>query len=231
MSTYDEISNLQSDLIRKSQGGSLFLAPIASTVIDAEPFVYTPAAVGPPAVPASLGFKPLPEGYGDLGYLTDDGIQFENETTESNVTSWQAVEPTRAEITSDIDSLTVVAQETKLLTIGLYTGASLTPASRNASTGTVSFAKPPRPSAREYRGFAVFIDGEGEDEYIVGRIYPRLKVTNKAPQQWGKSDNAVTWGVTLSARQDSEAGYSCRYVFGGMGWRRDLAKMGFTALT
>jgi hypothetical protein len=228
--SYDSLKKLQNDLIRKASGGSLWLAPMTSDVIDAEPFAYSAAVTGPPAVPHKVDLVALPAGYEDVGYLTDDGIAQENEVTESNVTSFQSVTPTRSDITSDVDSVSIVAQETKLLTIGLLTGAALTPASRNATTGTLSIAKPERPVARHYRAFGLAVDGEGEDEFFIGRIYPKLKVTSKAAQNWAKGDDPITWGVTFTAFADATEGYSVRYVFGGLGWRNRLVEMGFTAL-
>lgn len=230
MPSYDEIKKLQNHLIRKALGGSLFLADMTADVWPSDPFAYTAAVVGPPAEPAKVDLVEMPTGYEDLGYLTDDGIGQENEVSESSTTSWQSTTPTRVDITSDVDSLTVTAQETKLLTIGLLTGAQLSAASRNAVTGTLSIAKPERPSARHYRGFALAVDGEGDDQFFIGRIYPKLKVTGKAAQNYSKGDDPITWGVTMTAFYDSAAGFSTRYVFGGMGWRNALQDMGFTAL-
>lgn len=228
MPSYDSLKSLQTDLIRKAGGGSLFLAPMTSSVINAEPFAYHAAVTGPPAVAAYVDLVALPTGYEDIGYLTDDGIAQDNEVTESNVTSWQSVTPTRSDITQDVDSITVVAQETKLLTIGMYTGADLSPTSRNSTTGTVSIPKPERPVARHYRGFGLAVDGEGDDEVFIGRIYPKLKVTGKNAQNWAKGDDPVTWGLTMTAFNDSAAGFSVRYVFGGTGWLNRLEAMGFT---
>ena len=141
-----------------------------------------------------------------------------------------AISPTRAEVTAKTQTITVVAQETKLLTISLYTGAQLSSGSANASTGTLSFGEPERPVTRFWRGCALFIDGEGPEQIIIGRIYPRLKVTGANAQNWGKGDDPVTYGVTLQAFPDAEYGTSCQYFFGGLGWRSTLEARGFTAL-
>jgi hypothetical protein len=230
INTYDDLKNLQNELIRKSLGGSMWLAPFdTADPWPEEPFVYTAAVTGPPAVPASVSLVAKPAGYDDAGYLSDDGIAQSNEVSESDVTSWQSTTPTRSDITSDVDNITIVMQETKLLSIGLYTGANLAADARNATTGTLFVPKPERPSARFYRGFALAVDGEGDDEFFIGRIYPRLKVTGKSDQNYAKGDDPLSWGVTFRAFVDSDLGYSVGYVFGGMGWRNALADMGFTA--
>lgn len=232
MTNYDALKSHKSHLIRKTLGGSAFFGPMTAAAVPPEPFVYTPAAVGPPATLESIEFVTgIFDDYRDVGLLSDDGIAFENEVSESNVTSWQSTSPTRTDITSDIDSMTLTPQQTGRLQINLWTGADLQEGSRNASTGTVSFAKSERPSTREWRMCAIGVDGEGDEQFIVGRYYPRVKVTGRSGQSFSKGDDPLTWGLTLQARYDAAAGFSCRYFFGGLGWRKALADMGFTALT
>jgi hypothetical protein len=230
VASFDETKSQNPDLIRKALGGAFFLAPITADAVTTLT-TYTAPVTGPPAVPAKIDLTELPVGYEDLGYLSDDGVGFENETSQSDVSSWQSTTPTRSDMISDTDSLTVVAQETKLLTIGLYTGAQLTAASRAANTGEVAIAKPERPSARFYRGIVIAVDGEGEDETFIARFYPRLKVTGKNAQAFGKGDDPIAWGVTFQAFFDASLGYSAKFLFGGTGWKSRLGDMGFTPLS
>lgn len=221
MATYDSLKQQDTSLIRKALGGSFFIAPE-----DADPITnLTSYTAGPPIV---IDLTTLPADWEDLGYTTDDGIGFENETSQSDVSSWQSITPTRSDILTDTDSITVVAQETKLLTIGLYTGAIIAPTALAANTFELGVAKPERPSARFYRGLALAVDGEGDDEFFIGRYYPRLKVTGKVGQKYGKGDDPISYGVTLTAFYDTTAGFSCKYLFGGLGWKDKAAAMGFT---
>lgn len=230
MASFDSLKDQNPDLIRKALGGMFAIAPITADPITTLT-TYTAAVTGPPAVPEKIDLTPLPEGYADLGYLTEDGVGFENETSQSDVSAWQSTTPVRSDMISDTDSITVVAQETKLLTLGLYTGAIIAPGSRAAQTGEVSIAKPERPSARFYRGIVIAVDGSGDDETFIARFYPRLKVTGKNAQNFGKGDDPIQWGVTFSAFFDKDLGYSAKFLFGGTGWKSRLEAMGFTALT
>lgn len=227
MANYDDIKEHDSSLIRKALGGSLFIADE-----DADPIVslttWVAAVTGPPAIPAHAELNALPTGYADLGYLTDDGIGFENETSQSDTTSWQSTAPTRSDITTDTDTITVVAQETKLTTLGLFTGAVLTATQLATNTGELQIEKPERPSARFYRALALAVDGSGDDEFLIARFYPRVKVTGKTGQKFGKGDDPISYGVTLTSYTDATLGYSCKYLFGGAGWRSKAAAMGFT---
>ena len=186
-------------------------------------------AVGDRAVGYDIGInlKLLPKGMDDLGWLSTDGAAFSRDVSTSDVQSWGSVSPTRSDITSDISTMAVTAQETKLLTIGLATGADLAGMVPAAQTGEVSVAKPTRPASKSYRALSVAVDLGDAGEIYLARFFPRGKVTNYAEQNHGGGDDPVSWGVTLTGEEDSELGYSERWLFGGPGWNAILADMGF----
>jgi hypothetical protein len=224
--TFDEAKNQNTALIRKALGGAFFLGEEDATAITALT-TYTAAVTGPPAVPEKIELLDLEAaGYFDVGYLTDDGIQFSNETSQSDVSSWQSTQPTRSDIISDTDTLTVVMQETNIQTLGLFTGADVAAITLGTNTSELGIAKPERPAARFYRGLALAVDGEGAGEFFIGRYYPRLKVTGRNDQQYGKGDDPISWGVTMTAFVDATLGYSSKLVFGGRGWKAKIADMG-----
>lgn len=185
--------------------------------------------VGQIGVGASAGIDlaPLPVGMDDLGWLTTDGAQFSREVSASEISSWGSVTPTRTDITSDTTTMTVTAQETKLLTIGLATGADLSGIVPDALTGEVSIAKPSRPRSRHYRVLSLAVDLADEGEVFLGRYLPRAKVSNYAEQAHGGGDEGINWGVTFTGEEDSTLGYSERWLFAGPGWNGLLAQMGF----
>lgn len=221
MVAFDQISDLKTELIRKTIGGSVFIAP------ENAPLLTSLTAVTGTAPNQIISLAEIPDAYKDLGHLTDDGMAFSTESTTSDITSFQSTTPTRSDITAETSTLTVQAQETKLQTLALYTGAvesGITPA---AGTGEVSIAKPSRPSSRFYRVLALAIDGEGDDEIYIARYLPRAKVTGRSEQGYSKTDQALLWGVTFTGYRDSAAGTAERYIFGGPGWFKLLASMGF----
>ena len=176
---------------------------------------------------AGIELATLPLGYDDLGWLTEDGMQFSRDVSSSEVTSFGSVSPTRTDVVSDTTTLQVTAQETKLLTIGLATGADLTGVTPDAQTGEVSIAKPSRPKSKHYRVLTLAVDqGDGGGIYI-GRFLPRAKVTSYSEQSFANGDAPVTWGVTFTGEEDSALGYSERWIFGGPGWNALLTQMGF----
>jgi hypothetical protein len=182
-------------------------------------------------VGADIELAVLPATYDDLGWLTSDGAQFSRDVSASEVNSWGSVSPTRTDITSDTTTLTVTAQETKLLTIGMATGADLSGITAAFQTGEVSIAKPSRPKSKHYRVLSLAVDQGDAGEIYVARFLPRAKVTSYAEQSFSGGDDPITWGVTFTGEEDSNLGYSERWIFAGAGWNAIVADMGFTQET
>lgn len=175
---------------------------------------------------SGISLRQLPNLWDDLGWLTSDGASHSRDVASSDVTSWGSVTPTRTDITSDTTAVAVVAQETKLLTVGLASGVDTSTIVADAQTGEVSIAKPTRPRGKYWRVMTLAVDlGDGGEIYI-GRFLPRAKVTNYTEQNYGQSDDPISWGVTLTGETDPDLGYSERWLFGGPGWDALLDEMG-----
>lgn len=228
MANYDDLKNHQAELIRKALKGSMFHAEESAAAITTLT-TYHPAVTGPPAVPAFVDLTALPTGWDDLGLLNSDGVAASNEVSNSDITSWGYTSPTRSDVTTDTTTLTVVCQETKLNTIGLYTGADMAALTPAAGSGEISIEKPARPRTVYVRGLLLAVDESDDGEIFIGRFFPRLKVTGKSDQSFGGGDEPITWGVTMQTYVDDALGYSERWLFGGDGWKAKLTAMGFPA--
>ena len=216
MVSYDSIKLQQTELIRKTLSGSVF---IAEATADSIGNALTAVSGGTHDLVA------LPTGYNDLGFTTDAGAAFNTETTTSDVSSWQSASPTRSDTTAETSTLQVVAQETKLLTLGLYTGAAQAGIEAAAITGDVIIKKPQRPSSRFYRVLVLSRDENEFGEIFIGRYLPRAKVTGRGGQSHDKSDNALQYDVTFTGFQDTEYGSAESFLFGGPGWLALLDQM------
>jgi len=219
---FASIESKKNELIRKSLRGAVFLAPR-----DADPIEKITDETGS-LKPLPLAVGPATWKWSDLGLLSGDGASFGGDRNESNVSSWGQTTPTRTDIVSDTTTLTVLAQETSLLTIGLYTGADLSGVTPDAG-GEVGISKPSRPASRSYRALAMAVDQSEDGEIYVARFLPNAKTSGKADQKFGEGDDPIGWGVTFTGQVDDELGYSERWMFGGPGWLALLSKMGFKA--
>lgn len=217
---YAAIRDKKNELIRKGLDGSVFAAPFSSDPIT----TLTISQAGPPVV---IGLAPLPVGYGDVGWLTTDGANLAEAVTTSVTSSWGSVEPTRDDITAETTTLVFTAQETKALTVGLYTSVDTATITPDATTGEVSIEKPITPSVKYWRMLVLGVDKSDAGEIYVARFLPKSKVTDKTDQKVSLDDNGVTWGVTMTAFEDSALGYSEKFYFGGPGWQALVAELGF----
>lgn len=222
MAAYDALKLLQTELIRKSLGGSVFVADATSPDITV---ISQVSGVEPELV---HDLMELPEGYEDLGLLTDAGAVFNTETTTSDITSWQMTSPSRSDITAETSTLQCIAQETKLLTLGLYTGAATAGIEAAAITGEVVIKKPQRPSSRFYKILSLSVDESENGEIYIARYLPRAKVTGRGGMAFDKSDNAIQYDTTFTGYFDTTYGAAESWYFAGPGWLALLDEMGIT---
>lgn len=214
-SNFLALSEKKEDLIRKTVDMSVFVAPYTAPVITN-------------LTDTDKLLAPLPAGYEDIGLINSDGAQFSSEIERSEITSAGRTTPTRTDITSDVTSLEIACQETKLATIGLHTGADTTGIVPDPTTGEVSIAKPERPKPKRYRVLAIGVDENEAGEIYIARFFPKAEVSERSDQAFqSEEDEALLWGVTMTGRYDSTAGYSERWLFGGPGWFAMLSQMGF----
>lgn len=174
----------------------------------------------------SIDLTPLPTGWEDLGWTSSDGVTFGRETEVSDVTSFGSVEPTRSDMTRDTITMQVVAQETKLLTLGLYSGASTDGLRASATTGEFVIQKPAVPGFRFYHVLGVFVDRDdlGREIYMA-RYMPRARITEYGEQVFSDGDDPIGYSMTFTGFEDSTAGFSHAWMFGGSGWNALLASM------
>lgn len=211
------LQSRQQALIRKALNGSVW---VAATTVSAPTSITSGASSDPVA---------LPVGFTDLGYiLKDDGITFSRALETSDTMSWGASEPTRRDITSDVDTVSFSMQETKRATLEMYYGLDLSAIVPTATTGEVAFSKASSPQTRYRRLMAICQDGAGTDAFYVGRFHPRFAVTGVEDMQW-VDGTEMRYRVTGTAFVDSTLGYSTRFYLGGPGWKAALVSMGFPA--
>lgn len=216
---FASLDNRKSELIRKAKEGNVYVTSLSEAIIESISEGADAELVLPPAVVS-----------GGLGWMTEDGVSFAGDITESSIPSWGATEPTRREIVLDTTTISVTAQETNIITLGLYTGNDMDALRPDPVTGELRITKPPRPRLKHFRVFALSVDEHEGEEIYIGRYLPRASVSRAPEQAYTAGDTALNWGLTFTSSRDREAGYSERYFFAGPGWRALLTDMGFSAV-
>lgn len=212
---YDALASKKQNLIRKARKGSVFVAPYTADHIE----TLTDAT--------DFELAPLPTGYHDLGWLSDDGAQFSSDIDVADVSSWGSTTPTRTDINQEVSELQIACQETNLYTIGLAVGVATTGVTAAAS-GEVKILKPLQPVKQNYHVLSLAVDENPAGEIYIARYWPNAEVTDKDDQAFSSGDDPLLWSVTMSARPDAELGTPEVWFFGGPGWKAICADMGIT---
>lgn len=221
MPSFAALAKRQGELIRKPLAGIIAVAN--------EDFVLPPAFLLTETASATL--LALDEDWEQLGWVSkSDGLTFSADTETSDVESWGALEPTRSDITRDVTSAQFTCQETNKKVLEMYYNVDLSAAVPTALTGEIAFNQATEPATTYRRMLFLSKDGAGTKEIYIAKLMPRANVSAKSDQNWN-SEDALTYGMTVQAKVDDDAGYAVRHLFGGPGWKDNLVKMGFPALT
>jgi hypothetical protein len=216
MSVYADIRDKKNELIRRAKDGSVFVADTTVSV---------PAALttGSSALLTALD----PTHWTDLGWFSTDGVTFDRSTDSVDTSSFGSTEATRSDVTKDAISMSVTAQETKALTLGITTGAAIASIIGLVTTGEVIISKPTRPVLRYYRVLGIFLDhNDAGDEIYFGRLMPRAQVSDFGSQGYNEDETGISYPMTFQGKEDSTLGYSHRWYFAGPGWKSLLSDMG-----
>lgn len=217
--SYAALRDKKQELVRKARDGSVFIAESTANPILA-------LTTG-----ATADLAPLPTGYEDLGWTSTEGSTYGRETESAQVRAFGSTEPIREDVTNDTVTMSCTALETKLLTIGMYTGADLAGLKAAAVTGELSIEKPTLPNPRYYHVLGLFVDESSDGEIYIARYMPNARITEFGEQAYGEGEDPISYGFTFTGFESSALGYSHRWIFGGPGWLALLTSMGIEQAT
>ena len=219
MPSFAALAKRQGELIRKPLAGIIAVAE-DTLELDAD-FKLTTLAAG-----GAIELTELTD-WDQLGWVSkSDGVVFSADTETSDVESWGALEPTRSDITKDVTSAQFTCQETNKKVLEMFYNVDLSSTLGDFETGEVDFNQAVEPSTTYRRMLFLSKDGSGPREVFIGKLMPRANVSAKSDQSWN-SEDALTHGMTITAKVDDEMGYAVRHMFGGEGWKAQITKMGF----
>ncbi len=208
--TWDALFKGRSDLVRKELYGSVLVQD------------YTPAAAATFAAlnpfDADTGLlNTLSANWVDLGYLTEDGIEFGKDSSFADTTGWQTRDRLRSDATSDMDTATMTFLETKPQIEAIYNSL---PLSTMADVGATnySYAKPAIPALLFRSLLFIGVDGAGDQVEYVVRLWPRCLMNGPDKYSWNASSEA-SWPMAFTPYPDSIAGYASKTWRDGPGHR------------
>jgi uncharacterized protein YjdB len=199
--TVESVQNLRNDLIRKfSVGAAIFADYNAATIAD----IFTPDGTG---------LQALPSGYFSAGLTDTAGLATSRSISTSDVQAWQTAEVVRSDVDSDKLQFKAKFIETNMVTIALAENQNLADLGALGSRVTIDRSESGNQPLRRL----LMLGLDTQDDIIVGRFLPRVKVTAVGDQQWARTAE-TTHDFTVDAYRDPAYGTSARYFIGGAGW-------------
>lgn len=213
--SFDALQSAKGKLIRKALGGFVLVADMDTDI---------PEKLMADAAGNLVDLKAL--GYTPLGWLTKgDGINFSRDTEQQETESFGALEPTRVDFTKDTTSAAFRCQETNKQTLSLYYNKDLDSVTFDKN-GELSFDQDRQPATIYRRAIYIAKDGNGDDAKYIAKVMPRAILAEVQEQAWSP-ESELSYGLTLKATQDEEAGFAVRHIFAGPGFAKLAGDMGF----
>ena len=142
--------------------------------------------------------KELPAGWLPVGLLTKDGMAFSADASVEEVEALGYVESVRTDLVKAPKTVkfSVLEPYRKHLQQLVY-GVDLSQVKANKDTGEIVFDEAPLPLLEEFRLLTIMSDGPADDEWLVGRGFPRVKLSTIPEEAW-KSSDPVQWSSPCS---------------------------------
>lgn len=201
-------------LIRKIQRAQALLAPSDTEL---------PEAIFDDNGPIDL----KAEGWKPIGMVTPEGFSFGRDVETSEVSALGYASAVREDITSVARSVTFTPlQVGKRNLMELKYGVDLSGVEIDPTTGNFHFDEPDLPVNREYKLIILGADGPAEDQWLLGRGYGSVTLSEGGGDAWGGED-PVGGEITLKILPDEVTGTPVRHYFGGTGVLKHVDDMGF----
>ena len=208
--TWDALFKGRSDLVRKALYGSVLVQDY--TVAAAQAF----ASWNPFDADTGL-LTALSANWTDLGYLTEDGIEFGKSADFAETSSWQTRDKLRSDATSDQDTATMTFLETKPEIEAIYNSLPLS-TMPGVGTTNYSYQKPAVPALLFRSLLFIGVDGSGDQVEYVVRLWPRALMNGPDNSTWNASSES-SWPMAFTPYPDSNAGFAVKTWRDGPGHR------------
>lgn len=221
--TWDSLFTGRPELVRKALYGSVLIKDYDPTVSLA---TYSPFDSTTGLLNSTLFTT---DGWTDIGYLDENGVQFTPTYTVVDTNTWQSRQSLRADVTVDTEQAMVTALQSSPLTDALYNSLPLASAGVLGSSA-YQLIKPKVPQVVYRSVLFIGVDGSTGNFEFVGKLYPRALMIKPDKQAW-QSKTEIQIPLTFQSYPDSVAGFSQTSYREGPGWRSRGVPSSVTGLT
>lgn len=199
---------------------------LVNKVLEAVAFLAPEDAPAIETLTGSDGeLAPLSPEYVPVGLVTRDGFTFGGDTNTETVEALGYAQPVREDIVGYTRTVTFTAYETMRKPIlALAYGMSLDDVEQ-ATSGEVTFDRPPLPEQKFYRLIVIGRDGSRDRNLFRAKFFPRVSITSIPEEAWGS--DALQFEITLSTYVDDEIGTGEREFIAGSGAAANADRLGF----
>ncbi|AHH98332.1 fibronectin type III domain-containing protein [Kutzneria albida] len=225
---WDSIFPGQSSQVRKALYGSVYIQDYSSSNNFAN---YSPFDPSTGLLSSTLLTT---DGWTDLGYLDENGVEFTPQYSTADTNTWQSRQPLRTDVTNDVEQAKLMLLQSGPVADCLYWGLPLSSASSMGVTG-YNVVKPKVPQM-VYRSLMFLgVDGAtggtgSQGIQFMAKIYPRALMIKPDKQDW-QAKTEIQTPLTFQAYPDTVAGYTIKLLREGPGWRALGVPGGVGALT
>ena len=218
--TFDTLrqENDNRNLVRKAQKVILLIAP---TTVDLPTSLYDAGSL--------RDFKA--DGWLPVGMQSTDGTTFGGEREVETVDALGYASYVRSDVVRVPRTIAFTPLEKgrrHLFEVRL--GTDLSGVTQDPATGEIIIDEPELPVDQEYRLLALASDGPADKNWIMGRGYGLVKLSNSAEEVWG-GEGAVASSLTFDVFTDAEIGVPVRHYVAGTGAVAAADELGFAAGT
>lgn len=185
------------ELVTRGQVGGIWLADAAG--LNAGSIITTLIDT------TGVGKVKIPDTYESVGQLSEDGVEFEEDISMTEVRGWGSTSILRRDFESWDHSITFSMLEDKRVAYDAAAGAD-TKAIKMSAAGEWKHTRAPRPTTKYRRLLALAQDYEGDLMVIKGKFFPRVSLTEKDSETWSNGDDPLMRNCTFGADDDSGAG-------------------------
>lgn len=157
------------------------------------------------------------DGWTDLGYLDEAGVEFTPTWTMADTAGWQTRQPLRSDVTVDTETAMFTCLQSNPTVDCLYEGLPLSSATAEGATG-YSVVHPQVPQLVYRSILCLGVDGTTANPVFMAKLYPKATVV-KIDKQDLQAKTETQYKFTLQAYPDGVAGYSRKLLREGPAWR------------
>lgn len=170
--------------------------------------------------------KELPAAWLPVGIVTPEGYTFGTDIEKDEIDALGYASPVRTDIMSVVRSISFTPLEYgRRHMLELTYGQDLSGVTPTAG-GEITFDEVDLPIGQEWRLLIIGDDGPADDNWLLGRGYPRVKLAERSEEQWQK-EGALTQDITLDVFTDQDVGSPVRHYIAGTGAQKNAESLGF----